>query len=209
LTSDSRFSVPDGQSKDSESSVQKGSKLRHISASAEGCQDGAEYVETALAELVEILDAELYEYRELLNLLQIQRESFAASDLASFEETSKRQGTVVLKVKTLEEARKSIVSRLAQYYDIPSERLTLGRLATLVDEQYSEQCTEYQQDILSLIKDLENLRESNAYLIQQALHYVSGVLRIFASTNSTDFAYSNDGQQEHKPKKGKRVSGWG
>jgi len=205
LTSDSRFAIPDEQSKSPEPNARKGSKLAHAPASV----GGAEYVETALSELVKILDAELYQYSELLNLLQAQRESFAASDITSFEETSKQQGTVVLKVKTLEEARKSIISRLAQYYDVPSERLTLGKLATLVDEQYGERCTEYQKDILSLIKDLENLRESNAYLIQQALHYVSGVLRIFASTNSTDFAYSDDGQQEHKSKKGKYVSGWG
>lgn len=208
MTPDFRFAITDGQSKSSESSAQKGSKLAHAPAWA----GGSEYVETALAELVKILDAELYQYRELLNLLQAQRESLAASDIAFFEETSKQQGTVVLKVKTLEEARKSIISRLAQYYDVPSERLTLGKLATLVDGQYGERCTEYQKDILSLIKDLENLRESNAYLIQQALHYVSGVLRIFASTNSTnstDFAYSDDGQREHKSKKGKYVSGWG
>lgn len=205
LTSDFRFAIPDEQSKSPESNAQKGSKLAHASASV----GGAEYVDTALSELVKILDAELYQYSELLNLLQAQRESFAASDITSFEETSKQQGTVVLKVKTLEEARKSIIARLAQYYDVPSERLTLGKLATLVDEQYGERCTEYQKDILSLIKDLEDLRESNAYLIQQALHYVSGVLRIFASTNSTDFAYADDGQQERKSKKGKYVSGWG
>lgn len=166
-------------------------------------------METWLEELAEILDAELYQYRELLRLLQDQRESFTAGDIISFEEISKQQGTVVLKVKTLEEARKSIASRLSQYFDVPSERLTLGRLATLVDDQYSKRCVEYQKEILSLIKELENFRENNAYLIQQALHYVSGVLRIFASTNTADFAYSSDGRLEHKTKKGKRVSGWG
>jgi hypothetical protein len=67
----------------------------------------------------------------------------------------------------------------------------------------------YQKEIPFLIKELENLRENNAYLMQQALHYISGVLRIFASSNSADFSYSSNGKLEHKAKKGKRVSGWG
>ncbi len=209
MTPDSRFSILDEQYKNPEFSTQESSPLRLSSVSTEEDQEETGCAESLLEELVEILDAELHQYRELLRLLQAQRESFAASDISSFEEISKQQGTVVLKVKTLEEARKSIVSRLSQYFDVPPEGLTLGKLATLVDTQYGERYVKYQEEIMFLIKELENLRENNAYLIQQALHYVSGVLRIFASTNAADFAYSNNGRLEHKAKKGKRVSGWG
>jgi len=169
-------------------------------------------VESLLAELVEILGVELGQYRDLLRLLRIQREHFATYDIRSFEEITKRQGTVVLKIKTLEEARKSIVCSLAQYFDIPHEEFTLAKLATLVDGSYpayASRCVAYQQEILSFIRELENLRESNAYLIQHALHYVSGVLRIFASAHGTEQApYSSSGQIEHNAVKGKHVSGW-
>ena len=166
-------------------------------------------MKTWLDELVEILDAELYQYRELLRLLYAQRESFAASDINSFEEMTKQQETLVLKIKTLEEARRSIVSRLAQHFGVPREGLTLAKLATLVDKQYSQKCETYQKEIISLTRELGDLRESNAYLMQQALHYVSGVLRIFASAHTTGIAYSSNGQLEHKAGKGKRVPGWG
>ena len=172
-------------------------------------RQGAECVGTWLNELVEILDAELCQYRELLRLLYAHRESFTASDIASFEEITKQQETVVLKVKTLEEGRRSIASRLAQHFGVPREGLTLAKLATLVDTQYSEKCETYQKEIIYLTKELGDIRESNAYLMQQALHYVSGVLRIFASDHTTDIAYSGNGQLEHKVEKGKRVSGWG
>lgn len=203
-----RFSILNKR-RNLESNVQGNSPVQLPSVPADGSHQEIEHTEILLDELVEILDAELYQYRDLLRLLQAQRESFAASDISSFEENSKQQGTVVLKIKTLEEARKSIVSRLAKYFNLPPEVLTLARLATLVDSQYGERCSAYQKEILSLIKELEDLRENNAYLMKQALHYVSGVLRIFASTHTTDFAYSNNGQLEPKTKKGKYLSGWG
>ena len=102
-----------------------------------------------------------------------------------------------------------LVRSLALHFDIPSEDFTLAKLARLVDEPYSELCMEYQREILSLINNLESIRDSNAYLVQHALHYVSGVLKIFASVYTTDLAYSSDGRVEHEAKKGKYVSGWG
>ena len=209
MTSDSRFPIPDEQFRNPEPSIQESSPPRPSSISTGKDGVGFGDLETILQELLEILGAELYQYHELLRLLHAQRESFTVSDISSFEEISKQQGTVVLKVKTLEEARRSIVSRLAQYFHIPSKELTLGKLAALVDKPYSDRFVEYQREIPLLIKGLENLRENNAYLMQQALHYVSGVLRIFASSNAADFSYSSNGQLEHKAQKGKRVSGWG
>ncbi len=207
---DSRFSILDVERRNPEPHIQESSSSRLFSVpDGERVRKGAECVKIWMDELVEILDAELYQYSELLRLLYAQRESFAASDISSFEEITKKQETVVLKIKTLEEARKSIVSRLAQHFGIPHEGLTLARLATLVETQYSEKCETYQKEIISLTKELGDIRESNAYLMQQALHYVNGVLRIFASDHSADIAYSGNGQLEHRVEKGKRISGWG
>ena len=168
------------------------------------------YAPTLLLEdLVKILDTELDQYHDLLGMLHAQRKHFATGDIESFEEINKRQGTVVLKIKTLEEARKSIVSQLAQYFNVPQDGFTLTKLAALVDEPYSKQCKTFREEILSLIKKLENIRESNAYLIQHALHYVSGVLRIFASSRAQSYEYSNSGQLEPMHETGKYVSGWG
>lgn len=163
----------------------------------------------ALDELIGILDMELSQYSELIRLLRAQREQFTAGDIIAFEETSKQQDTIILKIKTLEEGRKSTVSRIAQCFGISSEDFTLSKLANIVDSPYKEKCMICREEILSIIKELENSRESNVYLIQHALHFVSGVLKIFASAHSADFEYSNEGQIEHKIEKGRYISGWG
>jgi hypothetical protein len=98
---------------------------------------------------------------------------------------------------------------LSQWLGIPPEELTLSGLADLMDDPYKGQLIILREDIKSTIKNLENIKESNAYLVQHALHYVSGVLRIFASSQSQNLRYSNDGQLEQDQGKGKYVSGWG
>ena len=179
------------------------------SDSVEEDQRESEALGNLMQELAGILEVEIDQYCDLLRLLRDQREKIIAADIRSVEEIIKRQETAILKIKTLEEARRCLVSRLAQYFDSSSEEFTLVELADMVDRPYSEWFTAYQKEIVSLIRELENVRESNAYLIQQGLHYVNGVLKIFASVRSTDLAYSRSGELEREKKKGKYVSGWG
>jgi flagellar biosynthesis/type III secretory pathway chaperone len=179
------------------------------SDSVEENQQESEALGNLMQELAGILEVEIDQYCDLLRLLRDQREKIIAADIGSVEEIIKRQETAILKIKTLEEARKCLVSKLAQYFDSPSEEFTLVELADLVDRPYNEWFTVYQKEIVSLIRELENLRKSNAYLIQQGLHYVNGVLKIFASVQSTDLVYSRNGKLEREKKKGKYVSGWG
>ena len=162
-----------------------------------------------LGDLIEILENELKHYRILVSMLLEQRKCFAEGNMVSFEDINKRQGTMILKIKTLEEARKSVISQLSQWLGVPPEELTLSGLADLMDDPYKGQLIILREDIKSTIKNLENIKESNAYLVQHALHYVSGVLRIFASSQSQNLRYSNDGQLEQDQGKGKYVSGWG
>lgn len=179
------------------------------SDSVEENQRESEALGNLMQELAGILEVEIDQYCDLLHLLRDQREKIIAADMRSVEEIIKRQETAVLKIKTLEEARRCLVSRLAQHFDSPSEEFTLVELADMVGRPYNEWFTAYQKEIVSLIGELENLRESNAYLIKQGLHYVNGVLKIFASVQSTDLAYSRNGKLERGKKKGKYVSGWG
>ena len=167
------------------------------------------HIESLLSDLVGILDSELEQYRILIDTLVDQRRCFANGDIASFEEINKRQGTLVLKIKTLEEARKSIISQLAYCFNIPKEEVTLAKLTPLIDEPYDECLSVLSEDIIDIIGELDSIRESNAYLIKHSLHYVSGVLRIFASSHSPSIKYSDNGQIEQEQDKGKLVSGWG
>jgi hypothetical protein len=78
-----------------------------------------------MRDLIEILENELEHYRILISMLINQRKCFADRNIASFEDINKQQGTMVLKIKTLEEARKSAIFQLSQWLGLPQEGLTL------------------------------------------------------------------------------------
>ncbi len=158
-----------------------------------------------LKDLIGILGTEIALYNELIETLQDQRNYFRS--ISDLEEITKKQGTTILKIKTLEEARKSVVSHIAKYFNIPEESATLTNISKLIEQPYKGQLYTYQQSILSIIKDLENLKDGNSYLIQHALKYVSAILRIFAF--SQDYKYTNSGQIKSRNDPGKHISGWG
>ncbi|MGB9595951.1 MAG: flagellar protein FlgN [Candidatus Poribacteria bacterium] len=159
--------------------------------------------------LVEVLYNELSQYRILIDLLFEQRQCFSEGNIQNFEEIIKKQGTTILKIKTLEEARKSIVSQLSNLLDLPQEAISLSKLADLVNYPYNKRLSGICNEIQSIISELDNIKESNAYIIKHSLHYVSGVLKIFASSHSQNTKYSNNGQLEQNGGKGKFISGWG
>jgi len=167
------------------------------------------HIENLLSDLIVILNKELDQYRILINTLFEQRKQIANGNISSLEEINKQQAILVLKIKTIEEARKSIISQLSNHLNIPIEDLTLIKLANLINTPFDEQLSFLSDEIITIIKCLENIRESNAYLIKQSLHYVNGVLKIFASSYSSNIKYSCNGNIEQDQYKGKLISGWG
>ncbi|MBD3182245.1 hypothetical protein GF312_08135 [Candidatus Poribacteria bacterium] len=167
-----------------------------------------ERLENLLDELLNILDMEMNQYKELLSLLYKQREYFKSGDIKGFEGNTKQQGTIVLRIKTIEEARKYIVQTIAQHFNIPTNEFTLSKLSKLVESPYDAQYTSYRKDITKILRELGNVRERNSYLVQHALHHVNGVLKTFASSRSSENGYSNKGKIENEIEKGKFVSGW-
>ena len=152
-------------------------------------------IRTLLSDLMEVLHKEIDQYRNLMDLLQVQREYLSVYDIDSSAEMSKRQETVILSIKMLEEGRKAVVSRIAQYLDVPLEQISLTELSTLTDKSCERRCPvcqenmlSHQREIISLIDGLESLRLVNAALIQQELRSTNQVLRIFASPKSKSAA---------------------
>jgi hypothetical protein len=152
-------------------------------------------IRSLLRDLIEVLHKEIDQYHNLMDLLQVQREYLSAYNADSFAEMGKRQETVILSIKMLEEGRKAVVSRIAQYLDVPHEQISITELSVLADKPCEQRCPvcqgnmlSHQREIISLIDGLEGIRLGNAGSVQQELHYTNQVLRIFASPKSKSAA---------------------
>ena len=144
-------------------------------------------IRSLLRDLMEVVHREISQYRKLMDLLQVQREYLSAYNADSSAEMGKRQETVVLSIKMLEEGRKAVVSRMGQYLDIPIEQISLAELSMSADKSCIRKCPvcqenmlSHQREIISLIGELESFGSGITGSIQQELHYTNQVLRIFA-----------------------------
>ncbi len=149
------------------------------------------HVRALLEDLMEVLHKEIDQYRDLMNLLQVQREYLSVYDIDSSAEIGKRQETVILSIKMLEEGRKAVVLRIAQCLDVPFEQISLAKLSGLTDKSCERRCPVcqrkilcHQREIISLIEGLESIKLVDISSIQQELHYTNQVLRIFALPKS-------------------------
>ncbi len=145
------------------------------------------HVRALLEDLMEVLHKEIDQYRNLMDLLQVQREYLSVYDIDSFAEMGKRQETVILSIKMLEEGRKAVVSRIAQYLDVPFDQISLAELSILTGKSCEPRCPvcqrrilSHQKEIISLTEGLESIKLGNASSVQQELHYTNQVLKIFA-----------------------------
>lgn len=157
--------------------------------------------------LLRVLDLELGQYQDIMDMLYKQRECFVTGGTEAVVEANKGLGTVVLKIKILDEARKAIVKELARDFDIPHEEVTLAKLAMLVDSYYRVKCGVYRMKTLCLIRWLETYTESSiynssAYMVQQALGYVNRILKIFASTYAAGFVCTHFSEEPFNNPKG-------
>lgn len=146
-----------------------------------------------LDKLLEILSRELRCYGELAELLSEERDLLSSDDPKKLEELVKRQETIVLELRALEEAKLPLMRKIAGMKGLSSARPTLSQLADLLEEPYGSIISGYVERIRSLLSEIEELNAGNSYLTSKALEFVDGALRMLSSAGAV-------------PPKGKLVS---
>jgi len=143
-----------------------------------------------LKKLSNILNQQVTQYNRLLTLLSCERQTIASDNPEELDELVKHQGTLILELKALEEARLALMDKIAARFRIDAIGLTLSRLSILVDEPYSSEYRRVGRQLSDIMNKLEAMNKDNAYLIDRTLDYVNGVLRIFTTPDILARGYS-------------------
>lgn len=137
-----------------------------------------------LRKLLEILSRESGCYSMLLELLQEEHDCIGRNDVDKLNEIVNRQNTVILELKALEEARSSLVKKIARDLGISAEGLSLTALAEHVDEPFSETLISYGNRIDELSRKIQQINANNSYLIDKSISFIVSALRIFATADA-------------------------
>lgn len=123
--------------------------------------------------LLEVLDATLALYKELLVLSEEKRRVLIEAQHIALEEITRREAPLVLEGSRLEERRAKVTAALAINYQLANQKPTLSELAAVAEPEVSEYLSAYSEDLGGTTKELVRLNLLNADLIKQGMTFVN------------------------------------
>ena len=158
-------------------------------------------MQISLRKLSNILGREHGQYTKLLELLSTQRQAMTSQDPESLNELLKYQGTIILELKALDEARTALMRKLAHSLHIPSSEPTLTQIAQCAEEPFASEYRDFAQRLREVVQAVEKVHQDNSYLLDRSLDHVNGMLRFFTSVQiaqSGDYARLMQAQPQVK-----------
>lgn len=126
-----------------------------------------------------ILLEQIKGYRELLGLLQREKECLIDLDATGIESISKEKDTTILRLRLLEEERINLLKRFSEENGI--EGLTLQRLYELTGD---ESLKGLRLQLISILQSIEELNEFNGILIERSLGFIRGSLEFLKTSGA-------------------------
>ncbi|MDY7031205.1 MAG: flagellar protein FlgN [Thermodesulfobacteriota bacterium] len=151
-----------------------------------------------LEDLLTSLDKETDLYQDLLQLLQKEKRALVDLSLDDLNECNKEKETLILQARALEESRQYGLRKLAEFLDIPSDKLTLSYLSDRIDEPYSKEVKSRRSNLLSLFHSIKDINKTNESLMNHSLDCVTGSLSLLGNLVSTGSTYLHTGRLEHR-----------
>lgn len=160
-------------------------------------------IKPLLDDLQTILLDEIDLYRELLSILQKEKEVMIDVSADKIMKCIKEKETLGLKLRMLEDYRITVVKRLSEKLNIPEEDIKLSRLSEIVDEPYSSQFKRYSSDIRALTMSIEEVNRYNKEFIERSLVSIRSSLSILNLLNSSNPTYLQTGEVQGEEQNGK------
>ncbi len=135
-----------------------------------------------------ILKEQINTYRTLHEVLSRERECLVKINVELVEELSKEKDTVVMRLRLLEEERQRLIKVFIEENDVPGE-MNLNELGRLTG---NDNFPALRSEMISLLKDIEEMNKFNSILINRSLKYVKTTTN-FITTFKTENAVQNTG----------------
>jgi flagellar biosynthesis/type III secretory pathway chaperone len=151
-------------------------------------------MEELLHDLVVLLTQEAAEYRQLLALLEDEERALIHGESGRVAELTKRKETLALELKVLEEARATLMDRLAAHLAMPVESVTLTGLLDLAPVTLTSSLHELRDELSDLMGRLFEANRRNGFLLERSLAHVRGALALLTSLVTHPPTYESTGQ---------------
>ncbi|HQU30435.1 MAG: flagellar protein FlgN [Planctomycetia bacterium] len=147
-------------------------------------------------ELIETFDRLLATYRELLETAKIKYHCLVSGHIAELEKLIYREKNQVEIAQLLEEKRQNIVNHYCQFYDIQEKNITVTSLINKIDNICREKICSCLDNLKHVIKELQEINQTNMTLIHYSLEITEDVMKIFCPSAYQYPVYQHTGKKQ-------------
>lgn len=151
--------------------------------------------------LDKILEDEAKVYRLLLDCVRKEKELLIESKVSELEENNKQKEILITKIKSLEKERELAALELARATGANTQQPRLLDIATKVEPAQAAKLKATHQTFELLMTQIQEVNDSNALLVDNALRTLDGALGIIrdsVQTNQQTYGQSGEVKKTDK-----------
>jgi flagellar biosynthesis/type III secretory pathway chaperone len=163
-------------------------------------------VDGDLQGLLTLLQQEVALCEELISVLEKERECLKSYKVENLLESNKGKETCLIKIKMVEESRKSLIQRLARAFHIPPQELTLPELISIAEKPISSQLQTYHIRLTELTTQIQGFNQRNKEFLQSSVDQVNVCLSLLSSLGASKKVYQATGEMARPDGNGRLFS---
>jgi hypothetical protein len=150
--------------------------------------------DTIAQELAKVLTEEISLYQKYQDHLKSDQELMMKLKIDDLELSNKAKATILLKIQALEQARSSLVAKVAQEKGIAEEKIRLQDICKSLSTQDSQMILQLRSRLLATIESIRTLQDESAAFVGSSLTWIDGSLRQLRSLLSPSATYNARGR---------------
>jgi hypothetical protein len=151
-----------------------------------------------IEDLERVLKQEIALYREYASVLNSDTELMAKLKVEELEKNNKTKNTLVLKMKTFDQARQTMIKQFAALHGISSDSVKLADICEHLQKDDAKRLLALRDELKEIIKSFEGLQRSTASLAQTSLVWVNSTIstlhRMLSPTGTYNLQGKVDGE---------------
>lgn len=160
-------------------------------------QNLADQINDPVHALERVLESQVELYEQYGLHIQADRELMSRLKVSELEQNNKIKNTLLLKLQAMDQARQSLVKRIAADHKISEEVVTIKDICRVLSGEMSERLLSVRDRLQASIEKLKELQDENTQLASASLSWINGSMATLKRLLTPVGTYNLQGQVDH------------
>ncbi len=146
-------------------------------------------------QLIDIISREALLFESFLELLEAQKAALVANNLSELNRLTRLQQEALVQSRTLDDERVRAVAAIKAERQFDGD-LTVSRIIALANSEQASRLTELRELLLTLNERILEVRNSNAFLINESRELIARTMTMLSRGKQSDATYTREAVRE-------------